>query len=239
MVYVSAEDAPEQVAISGTSADIDEAAGTLERLGATIFPLRLRGPYHSPLMQPASEALAAVLDPASLPVPRGLVLSGVSAGLHPGGKGTAELLSSQLSSRVLWRQVVERLVSDGVGLAIEVGPKAVLSFLLKKTAPGLHSVALDAYAHPSLLVSAYQRSSLDPAEVVQRCRHVMATSPAQRGAGGGVETGRKVLALDPGEADRALALTVDWMRERGASEPLLRSTVGSLLQGRVLDGGRA
>jgi [acyl-carrier-protein] S-malonyltransferase len=238
-VYLSAEDAPEQVAISGPRADIDEAVGTLERLGATIFPLRLRGPYHSPLMQRASDQLAALLQPASLPAPRGAVPSGVSAALHPGGAGSAELLASQLSSRVLWRQIVERLVADGVGLAVEVGPKAVLGFLVKKTAPGLHTTALDSFAHPAALVSAYQRSSLDPALLLQRCRYVLATSPAERGSSGGVAVGREVLALADEQGERALALTVDWLRQRGATEPALRSTVGALLQGRVLDGGRA
>lgn len=124
---------PGQVVIAGTKEAAAKAAELLKEAGAKrALPLAVSVPSHCALMQPAREAMEAVLaevefSPAQTPVVHNTDLS-VS--------NTKEefilALGKQLTGSVLWTQTIEKLVAEGVTQFIEVGPGKVLTGLIPR-----------------------------------------------------------------------------------------------------------
>jgi [acyl-carrier-protein] S-malonyltransferase len=126
---------PHQIVIAGSAAAVERALPVLKERGAKrAIPLKVSAPFHCALMLPAQERLAADLDRIEfkdLSVP--LVTNVDAAVIRTGAEARASLVR-QVSSPVRWRESVELLAREGVGLFIEVGPGKVLSGLVRHTA---------------------------------------------------------------------------------------------------------
>ena len=127
---------PGQIVIAGSAAAVERALPILKERGAKrAIPLKVSAPFHCALMLPAQERLAADLDGVEfkdLSVP--LVTNVDAAVIRTGAEARASLVR-QVSSPVRWRESIELLSREGVGLFIEVGPGKVLSGLVRQTAP--------------------------------------------------------------------------------------------------------
>jgi [acyl-carrier-protein] S-malonyltransferase len=123
-----------QIVIAGSAAAVERALPVLKERGAKrAIALKVSAPFHSALMLPAQERLAAELDRIEfkdLGVP--LVTNVDAAVIRTGAEARASLVR-QVSSPVRWRESVELLSREGVGLFIEVGPGKVLSGLVRHT----------------------------------------------------------------------------------------------------------
>ncbi|MFK0253898.1 ACP S-malonyltransferase [Streptomyces sp. NPDC090445] len=168
-VYVSAYDAPRQVAISGDTDDVTTVARELEARGALVYPLRLEGPYHSPLMRSAADGMADLLTEIPVRAPAVPVLSGVRGQHHQGGAQSAELLARQLVEPVRWLDVQHALVGENVCQAVEFGPGTVLTFLAEKTSPSLRVVPFDGFTGEGELSAAMFLAEEQYPEVIDRC----------------------------------------------------------------------
>ncbi|MFD9515776.1 ACP S-malonyltransferase [Streptomyces sp. NPDC059979] len=218
-VSVSAYDAPLQLAISGPRDDLLAVAQELEARGAVVYPLGMEGPYHSELMRAATDEMAALLKSFDIAEPSVTVLSTVTAEPHPGGDGSRELLAEQLVAPVRWLDVQRRLVAEGVGGALEVGPGNVLRFLLEKTTRNVTGWSVAQYPDATLLREAMSVGPADHADVVRGCLRVAASTPTRRQDPDGLEliarAQRELVALDSraregaalGPADVEAALT--------------------------------
>ena len=126
---------PGQIVIAGSAAAVERALPILKERGAKrAIPLKVSAPFHCALMLPAQERLAADLDEIEfkdLSVP--LVTNVDAAVIRTGAEARASLVR-QVSSPVRWRESVELLTREGVGLFVEVGPGKVLSGLVRQTA---------------------------------------------------------------------------------------------------------
>jgi [acyl-carrier-protein] S-malonyltransferase len=133
-VYVSAYDSPSQLSISGRTEGVMEAGRKLEEKGAIAYPLKMSGPFHCPLMQPAAEKMGAVLREytSHFHEPLYPVISNRYAIPYTGSDTVVENLSQQLVSPIRWQDSLQYLEKQGIEMAIEIGPKDVLAFLLKK-----------------------------------------------------------------------------------------------------------
>lgn len=124
---------PGQIVISGSSVGVQAASELAKEKGAKrVIPLVVSGPFHSSLMQPAAEKLAAALktiDVKDTDIP---VIANVDAHEMQELEDIHEKLVRQLYSPVRWEQSVERMIELGVDTFIEVGPGKVLSGLIKK-----------------------------------------------------------------------------------------------------------
>lgn len=129
---------PGQVVISGEVAGVEKAMELAKAAGAKrAIRLPVSGAFHSPLMAPARDGLAAALRQTALGAPAVPVYANVTTEPVRTAARAAELLVEQLTAPVRWTQLVERLVSDHPGaLMVEMGPGAVLAGLVKKIAPG-------------------------------------------------------------------------------------------------------
>jgi [acyl-carrier-protein] S-malonyltransferase len=124
---------PGQLVISGAIPAVEKACEALTEAGAKrALLLQVGGAFHSPLMEPAREELAAAIEATTFNVPICPVYQNVTA------KGTtdpAEIqrnLVAQLTAPVRWTQIMQQMITDGAAEVVEVGPGKVLQGLFKK-----------------------------------------------------------------------------------------------------------
>ena len=126
---------PGQVVISGTIEGVEKACELLKAAGAKrALILPVGGAFHSPLMEPAREELAAAINAAEFEAPICPVYQNVNAKPATEVSVIKENLIAQLTAPVRWTQSVEQMVADGAGIFIESGPGKVLQGLVKKIA---------------------------------------------------------------------------------------------------------
>lgn len=124
---------PGQVVISGTVTGIDAACSALLEAGAKrALKLKVGGAFHSPLMQPAQDELAAAIEKAEFSTPVCPVYQNVDAKPHTDPAEIKANLISQLTAPVRWTQSVQAMVADGLTEVVELGPGAVLQGLVRK-----------------------------------------------------------------------------------------------------------
>lgn len=126
---------PGQVVISGTIAGVEKACELLKAAGAKrALLLPVGGAFHSPLMEPAREELAAAIHEAQFQAPICAVYQNVNAKPATEVSVIKENLISQLTAPVKWTQSIEQMVTEGAEGFVECGPGKVLQGLVKKIA---------------------------------------------------------------------------------------------------------
>ncbi|MDI6630895.1 MAG: ACP S-malonyltransferase [Bacillota bacterium] len=128
--------APGQVVLAGETPALEAAVVAAKEAGAkkcVILPVS--GPFHSSLMRRAGELFALELEKVTVKKPVFPVVANVNAGYLTTAAEVRHALVRQISSPVLWEESIRRLVRDGVGVFVEVGPGKVLSGLIKRIAP--------------------------------------------------------------------------------------------------------
>lgn len=124
---------PGQLVISGEVDAIDKACELLTEKGARrALKLPVGGAFHSPLMEPAKEELAAAIEATTFSNPICPVYQNVVAKAVTDPSEIKENLISQLTAPVRWTQCVQAMVADGGTEFIEVGPGKVLQGLMRK-----------------------------------------------------------------------------------------------------------
>jgi [acyl-carrier-protein] S-malonyltransferase len=134
---------PGQLVISGSTKGIEIACEKLKAAGAKrALPLPVGGAFHSPLMEPAREELAAAIEATAFSKPVCPVYQNVTA--LPSTEITVikKNLIDQLTAPVRWTQSVQNMVKDGAKTFIECGPGKVLQGLVKKIAPEAEAMSL-------------------------------------------------------------------------------------------------
>ncbi|MQL51737.1 ACP S-malonyltransferase [Desulfofundulus thermobenzoicus] len=124
---------PGQVVIAGGTAALEKAAALARERGARrCVSLAVSAPFHSSMMRPAGEKLAAALAAVPVADPRFPVVANVTADYVTRGADVPGLLVRQVYSPVRWEESMRRLIGDGVDAFLEVGPGNVLTGLLRK-----------------------------------------------------------------------------------------------------------
>lgn len=124
---------PGQLVVSGDLAAIDEACEKMKEAGAKrALVLPVGGAFHSPLMEPAREELAAAIADTPFNTPICPVYQNVNARAVSDPESIRKNLIAQLTSPVRWTQSVQQMVADGATSFVECGPGKVLQGLVKK-----------------------------------------------------------------------------------------------------------
>lgn len=127
---------PGQVVISGSHEGVRLAGEKLKEAGAKrVLPLPVGGAFHSPLMEPAREELAAAIENTVFATPRCAIYQNVNAQAATDINTIKANLIAQLTAPVRWTQSVRNMVADGATEFVECGPGKVLQGLVKKIAP--------------------------------------------------------------------------------------------------------
>jgi len=124
---------PGQLVISGEIEAINAACETLKEEGARrALVLPVGGAFHSPLMEPAREELAAAIENTTFSTPSCPIYQNVSASAITDSEEIKKNLILQLTAPVKWTQSVQQMIADGGTSFTEVGPGKVLQGLMRK-----------------------------------------------------------------------------------------------------------
>lgn len=124
---------PGQLVISGEVEAIEAACEMLKEKGARrALVLPVGGAFHSPLMEPAREELAAAIENTLFEKPTCPIYQNVSATAVTDPSEIKKNLMYQLTAPVKWTQSIQQMIADGATNFIEVGPGNVLRGLMRK-----------------------------------------------------------------------------------------------------------
>jgi len=125
---------PMQVVVSGSVDACERAVAEAEKMGLRPTPLTVAGAFHSPLMQPAADRLAAALDKVNWNLPNVPVYSNVTAAVHEHDIASIkQRLVDQLTSPVRWSQSMQAAANDHADTRyVELAPGKVLSGLMRR-----------------------------------------------------------------------------------------------------------
>ncbi len=126
---------PEQTVISGSPEMVAKAVELVKSVKARAVPLKVSGAWHSPLMAGAYEDFAAVLAACRFRAPRLPLYLNATAASETDPDHLREAMARQLTSQVRWAELILNLKQTGIDTWVEVGPKNVLTGLVKKILP--------------------------------------------------------------------------------------------------------
>ena len=122
-----------QIVISGESKAVAEAGEALKEAGAKrVLPLKVSGPFHSPMLKPAGEKLLDVLADVEVDDPTVPYVSNTTAEFITSKDEVKELLGRQVYSSVCWEQSIEKMIADGADTFVEIGPGRTLCGFMRK-----------------------------------------------------------------------------------------------------------
>lgn len=138
---------PGQLVIGGEKPAVDRTGELAKELGARrCMPLKVSGPFHTPLMKPAGDALAACFKVMSFGAMTLPVYFNCKGGPIEEGDTVPALLEKQVQSPVYWEDTIRRMEADGIDTVVEIGPGKALCGFFKKTAPGMKTYHIDTAA---------------------------------------------------------------------------------------------
>ena len=132
-VFIANYNCPGQIVITGEAEAVEKAKGILKEAGARrVLPLNVSGPFHSPMMKPAGDALSEVLENVPLSSLKVPYVTNVTAEVVGDQSKIKELLVKQVSSSVRWEQSIRTMIAEGADTFVEIGPGRTLSGFMKK-----------------------------------------------------------------------------------------------------------
>ena len=135
VLCVANHNSGQQIVISGEVEPVEAASKLVAERGGKAIPLKVSGPWHSELIGGAVPDFRVAMDAIAFSSPSTSILFNVTADTETDPAAIREIMARQISSRVRWFETVQRLMAEDVRVFIEVGPKNVLTGLLKKIIP--------------------------------------------------------------------------------------------------------
>jgi [acyl-carrier-protein] S-malonyltransferase len=135
VISVANYNGPLQTVLTGEREALAQAQSAAQRRGATVVPLNVSGPWHSPLLREAEAQFAACIEgiefrDAALPV-----FLNVTGARHQDGAEIQQLMRRQMCSPVRWNALMQEMLQAGAQEFVEVGPGKVLRGLLRGIQP--------------------------------------------------------------------------------------------------------
>lgn len=144
IVTVANYNCPGQIVISGEKKAVEDASILIKEAGAKrVLPLNVSGPFHSPMLTGAGEALKKVLEPISIYKPIIPYIDNTNAAYIYEEENIKELLAKQVYSSVMWQQSVENMIQNGVDTFIEIGPGKTLTSFVKKISKDCKTINIE------------------------------------------------------------------------------------------------
>ena len=160
-VVIANYNCPGQLVIGGEKAAVEKAAAIAKEKGARrCLPLKVSGPFHTPLMAPAGDALAERFRTVEFREPQIPVIFNCLGAERPDGAAIPELLVRQVQSSVYMEDSLRRMAAMGLDALVEIGPGKALSGFVKKTVPELPVYAVETAAELEQLTETLKGASL-------------------------------------------------------------------------------
>ena len=147
VVVIANYNCPGQLVLGGEKAAVDKAVALAKEHGGKRFlPLKVSGPFHTPLMAPAGAALAQHFADVDFQTPDIPVIFNCLGGLNTENTPIPELLVRQVQSSVFMEDSLRRMAGLGVDAIVEIGPGKALSGFAHKTIPQIPIMAVETVA---------------------------------------------------------------------------------------------
>ena len=143
-VVIANDNSSAQVVLSGSPEAVAAVSGQLQCKRA--IPLAVSGAFHSPFMADAAAAFAAELETVPFADAAIPVLSNTDPTPETKGEALKYRLIQQMTSGVRWRETMAQLSALGITTAVEIGPGAVLSGLIKRSCEGITTAQISCSA---------------------------------------------------------------------------------------------
>lgn len=154
---------PGQLVIGGQRAAVLRAAELAKERGARrCLPLKVSGPFHTPYMAPAGEALRVRFEKTELKEPAIPVIFNCLGDVRPENTTIPELLVRQVQSSVYMEDSIRKMISMGVDVIVEIGPGKALSGFVRRIAPEMRIICAETAADVEKLAGIIGRC--DPGE---------------------------------------------------------------------------
>ncbi|MGI6070879.1 MAG: ACP S-malonyltransferase [Blautia sp.] len=132
-VSIANYNCPGQIVITGEERAVAAASDKLKEAGAKrVLPLKVSGPFHSPMLCGAGEKLRGALETVEIHSFETPYVTNVTGCYVTAPDQVKELLVKQVSSSVRWQQCVEAMIADGIDTFVEIGPGHTLTGFLRK-----------------------------------------------------------------------------------------------------------
>ncbi|MBC8118103.1 MAG: ACP S-malonyltransferase [Burkholderiaceae bacterium] len=136
--------APLQVVIAGHTSAVERACEIAKRLGARrAVTLPVSAPFHSTLLQPASDRLRARLAEMTLREPCIGLINNVDVSVETEPARIADAMARQAARPVRWADTIRTMREQGVTHVVECGPGRVLSGMTKRIVPEIESLVIN------------------------------------------------------------------------------------------------
>jgi len=130
-VYVTLINTKSQIVVGGFKKNLEELGKKLKKEGLISTVLRVEGPFHSPLMKPAADRFRKELAPSEITIAERPVIANVTSEAIVDPAHIKKELYEQIFTCVNWRRSIEKMIDNGTDLFIEIGPKKVLTNMIK------------------------------------------------------------------------------------------------------------
>jgi len=159
-VVIANYNCPGQLVIGGEKAAVEQAAAIAKEKGARrCLPLKVSGPFHTPLMAPAGDALAERFKDVAFGTPSIPVIFNCLGDVKDDSVTIQELLVKQVQSSVFMEDSIRSMAALGMDAFVEIGPSKALSGFVKKTVPELPVYAVETAADVEALVNAVKENT--------------------------------------------------------------------------------
>ncbi|TKB27714.1 ACP S-malonyltransferase [Desulfopila sp. IMCC35006] len=156
-VTVANHNTPAQIVISGSMDALDEIGRNFEAQGAKIIALNVSVANHSPLVADAVPDFAEFMKDIEFKPPQIPVYFNVSGAPETDTQRIKEMMASQIAARVRWYGIIEAMLAEGVDTFIEVGPKTVLTGMMRKIVPKGTKVTTMQFDTPASLAECIEK----------------------------------------------------------------------------------
>ena len=131
-VQIANDNSEGQIVVSGKNGDLEKLIGILKSHNIKNIKLPVSAPFHCNLMSKATEIMRKQIEKTNFLNGKNLLISNVTAEQISNQDELKKLLIDQIENRVRWREIVIKMIDNGVNNFIEIGPGKVLSGLVKR-----------------------------------------------------------------------------------------------------------
>ncbi len=151
-VVIANYNCPGQLVLGGQKAAVEKAAALAKEKGAKrCMPLKVSGPFHTPYMAPAGEALKGYFETVDFHEMRIPVIFNCLGDVKGEDVTIPELLVRQVQSSVYMEDSIRRMIDMGVDAIVEIGPGKALSGFLKRIDPQVKVYNIETAADVEML----------------------------------------------------------------------------------------
>ncbi len=132
----------EQIVITGEKVSVLRAMALAKAREAKAIPLKVSGAWHCSLMNQALTDFREFMESLSFAKPNAAILFNATAEEEKDPEKIKNIMANQIISPVRWYDIIQKMIGNGVDVFVEVGPKKVLSGLVKKIIPSRDEISI-------------------------------------------------------------------------------------------------